>query len=465
MTLPKKIKPNSDGSLRINFGYTPNNVQADIHKNLRRFNVLVLHRRAGKTYLAVHEMFSQALKNKKPRPQYAFIGPNYGQVKRVAWDYMKDLARKLPGHSINEAELRIDVHMPGMDWPVRFYCLGADNPHSLLGIYLDGVVLDEYGSMNPTVWDDVIFPTLTDQQRGNKGWAIFIGTPQGDNHFAKLFHTTQTEGDWYVKRVRASESGIFEKENLDQIKQSYLKRGAWEDYLRNYECDFEAAIKGAYYKNQVFQAQQEGRVVNIPHTESRPVDCYFDLGKSDGTAIWFHQRVGPERRFLDYAEGQGWDIPDIGKVCNGQHVTLEELVANRRRKYLLGTAYLPHDANANRMGMGKSIADQVRDLRVFQRVEVLPRHGVNDGIQQVRSLFSQMWFDPTYCAQGIRALSNYKKSFDEKKQVYSDKPLHDWSSHAADAMRIYAMSDRQAMSPEDLSARYHFITDYDELSY
>jgi phage terminase large subunit len=460
MLRPRIQNPQREHTLEVSFGYTPRELQAEIHRKLQRFSVLVLHRRFGKTILALHQLFSKALQNEQfKRPQYAYIGPTYKQAKKIAWDIMKDIARTIPGAEFNEAELRIDIHLEGRE-PLRIYCMGADNPDSFRGMYFDGVVLDEYAEMDPRVWTQNLRPALSDKTRQAdwNQWAIFIGTPKGRNHFYDIHQLAKKTPGWFTCVYRASETGYVEEKELEAAKREMSD----EEFDQEYECDFSASIKGAYYKQQIRRAEKEGRICRVPHEPVRPVDCSFDLGKSDGCAIWFHQQVGPERRFLDYAAGQGWDVAEIGLQLKGTHDACEW--PERRKQYRYGTAYLPWDANATRMGMGgKSIADQIRELKIFARVEVLPKTPVMDGIQQVRRLFHAMWFDLVTCEAGLEALRNYTKDWNEATKTFSEKPKHNWASHGADGMRTYAMADRPAFDPEAQSAA--ITTDYDIFDY
>lgn len=165
------------GVTRIVIPYAPRKLQDQIHRGFAKFRygVAVCHRRFGKTVLAVNHLQRAAVQCEKPRPRFAYIAPTYAQGKAIAWDYMKHYAAPIPGVRTNESELRIDY--AANDAQVRIY--GADNPDSLRGLYFDGAVLDEYGLMRPNFFPEVIRPTLADR----KGWALFMGTPNGKNQF------------------------------------------------------------------------------------------------------------------------------------------------------------------------------------------------------------------------------------------------------------------------------------------
>ena len=185
----------------VTTGYSPRPLQAKIHRELKRFNVLVCHRRFGKTHLCLNEIIDRGLRCPHRNPQYSYVAPTYGQAKRVAWSILKEYVKDLPNLEINESELRIDIPRPHLGDHVRILLLGAENPGSVRGIYLDGVVLDEFAEMSPVIWSQVLRPALSDRL----GWAIFIGTPKGTNAFYDLYRAAQENKEWYSAIFRASE--------------------------------------------------------------------------------------------------------------------------------------------------------------------------------------------------------------------------------------------------------------------
>lgn len=156
----------------------------EVHREIesKRFFALVAHRRFGKTVLAVNHLIKQAITCKKPSGHFAYVAPLRTQAKAVAWDYLKQYTREIPGRRIHETEL--SVTLPGANGTnARVRIFGADNPDSLRGLYFDAVVLDEVGQMKAGVWEEVIQPALADRQ----GSALFIGTPKGINLFSRLY--------------------------------------------------------------------------------------------------------------------------------------------------------------------------------------------------------------------------------------------------------------------------------------
>lgn len=216
--------------MEIEYPYTPHKHQRELHNAMRshRFGVVVCHRRFGKTFFAINTLVIAALASKRPDARFAYIAPFYKQAKQVAWDYFKQFTHIIPGIQYNESELRIDFPNGAR---IRLY--GGDNPDTLRGIYLDGVVLDEVADMRPTVWGEVIRPTLTDRQ----GWAIFIGTPKGIDLFYEIYQKALTEPDWYAAIYRADETGLINAEELAKARREMSE----QQYAQEFLCDFTAS--------------------------------------------------------------------------------------------------------------------------------------------------------------------------------------------------------------------------------
>lgn len=169
--------------------YAPRPLQREIHKNLKRWNLLVCHRRFGKTVLAINELIKKAVQNDKHNPRYAYVAPLLKQAKQVSWDYLKDFTRPIPDIRINESELRVDF-----PWGARIQLFGADNGDAMRGLYLDGVIMDEYADMSPRFFSEIIRPALSDRQ----GWAIFIGSAKGGTPFHDLYEAIKNDDKWFV---------------------------------------------------------------------------------------------------------------------------------------------------------------------------------------------------------------------------------------------------------------------------
>lgn len=408
----------------ISTGYTPRTHQAKLHQILKRFNVLVCHRRFGKSVFSINEMIDQGVRNQRRNPQYAYVGPSYGQVKRIAWEYIKDYTRSIPGSKPNEAELRVDVPR-GTD-KIRFMLLSAENPDSLRGIYLDGVIFDEYAEMDPVVWSQVVRPALSDRL----GWAIFIGTPKGKNHFYDIFTQAQNLPDWYSTVLKASETRIVPDEELRAAREIMSP----EEYAQEFECDFGAALVGAYFGQQLKLAEAEGRITSVPKQDHLDVHTFWDVGIDDHTAIWFMQEAGREFHFIKYYEQN-----DKGLDHYVQFIKRLE----HEKGYVFGEHYFPHDMMAKELGTGRTRIETIKSLGLTN-ARVIPRQKVEDQISAARLALGRCWFDRVECARGLEALSNYQRKWDNEDKVYMNKPLHNWASHGADAFKQFAIGYKDA---------------------
>lgn len=384
------------------------------HRRTERFAVLVCHRRAGKTVACINDLVDAALRSKLSRPRFAYVAPYRNQAKTVAWDYLRAAIAPLRGlgAETNEVELRADLPNGSQ---VRL--LGADNADALRGIYLDGVVLDEYGDQDPRAWSEVISPALADRQ----GWAVFIGTPKGRNSFYDIWDRGQSDPKWFSMMLRASESGIIPASELEEQRQIKSE----EEYAQEFECSFDAAVVGAYYGKLINQAEADKRIVGVPYDVASPVWTAWDLGIRDATAIWFAQYIGREIHVIDHYEASGVDL--------GHYV--REVVG---KPYFYAGHIVPHDAQAKELGTGKSRLEVLASLGL-KNLTVCPMHRVEDGINAVRVMLPRCWFDATKCKRGLEALKLYRAEIDKKFKILRPRPVHDWTSHSADGFRYLAM--------------------------
>jgi hypothetical protein len=401
---------------RVVIPYAPRELQREIHRALKRFNVLVCHRRFGKTVLCINQLIRKALENTSGNGRYAYVAPFYKQAKQVAWDYLKHYTEPVPGRGVNESELRIDLPNGAR---IRLY--GADDPDALRGIYLDGVVLDEFADMPPRVWTEVLRPALSDR----KGWAIFIGTPKGRNAFWQLYDYAPTDPEWLAAMYKASETGHVEQSELESAKR--IMEDA--EYEQEYECSFTAAIRGAFYGELLNEAEREGRITKVRFDKHLKVFTCWDLGRTDDTVIWFFQVHRGELRFIDYHESNGQDVAFYAQLL---HTKTAE------KGYIYDRHYLPHDARPRTLASNRSVAEQLHALNI-KPLTIVPQLSVQDGIQAARQMIPRAYFDADACADGLEALRQYQREWDDDRKMFKDKALHNWASHAADAFRTGAV--------------------------
>jgi phage terminase large subunit len=395
----------------IEIAYKPREQQLAIHDLMdsKRFGVVVAHRRMGKTVSAINHLIKDALLNQKEAPRYAYIAPTYGQAKRVAWDYLVKYAEPLGGTS-NISELRVDF------WGRRIQLFGSDNPETLRGQYFDGVILDEIGDQNPKIWTDIVRPALADR----KGWCLFIGTPKGHNHFKELRDRAEKEEGWGLLEFKASETGV-----VDDVELKAAKNEMGEDkYRQEFECSFDAAVEGSYYGQILNELEDKKHMQEIPREELSRTFTAWDLGMGDSTSIWVAQLVGTEVRLIDYYENHGVGLDHYVKWI-------------KDNDYLKAEHILPHDVRVRELGTGKSRMEMLEESGL--EVKIAPRMGLDDGIQAVRRLLPRCWFNVPQVQTGLNCLRNYRRDYDEKRKIFFERPLHDWSSHGSDSFRYLAL--------------------------
>jgi hypothetical protein len=395
----------------IEIAYKPREQQLAIHELMdsKRFGVVVAHRRMGKTVSAINHLIKEAILNQKEAPRYAYIAPTYGQAKRVAWDYLVKYAEPLGGTS-NISELRVDF------WGRRIQLFGSDNPETLRGQYFDGVILDEIGDQNPKIWTDIIRPALADR----KGWCLFIGTPKGHNHFKELRDRAEKEDGWGLLEFKASETGVVDD---TELKAARSEMGE-DKYRQEFECSFDAAVEGSYYGQILNELEDKKHMQEIPWEELSRTFTAWDLGMGDSTSIWVAQLVGTEIRLIDYYENHGVGLDHYVKWIKDNDYSKAEHI-------------LPHDVRVRELGTGKSRLEMLEEAGL--EIKIAPRMSLDDGIQAVRRILPRCWFNVPKVQTGLNCLRNYRRDYDEKRKIFYERPLHDWSSHGSDSFRYLAL--------------------------
>lgn len=430
--------------------------QWTLYESFARWNVWVCHRRFGKTMLCLYKLLDEVFACEKPRPRFAYVAPLYRQAKSIAWDTLKFFVSHIPGTKVNEQELRVDF--PQND--SRIQLLGADSPDTLRGMYLDGVVLDEFAQMQPRAWREVIRPALSDR----KGWAVFIGTPFSRNHFYELAmraQARQAEGDkaWSYHLYRASETGILSADELASARETMNE---WE-YLQEYECAWDAPIPGSYFQEEFSVIAAQNRIRPLVYDPYTPTYTAWDLGWNDVNAIWYFQPKGREIHFIDYDEASSIPLAPPDYPQPGDNVDKTWLAIVRSKPYIYDHSKLrepltrepyerhfgPHDLEQTEYGSGKTrygIALHHPIERYRLRFTVIPRGPVYDRIAAARRLLQRAVFDAERCARGLDALRSYKRAWNEGAQTFMDHPCHDWASNGADAF-CYAAQGIEGEAP------------------
>lgn len=397
--------------------------------------VVVWHRRAGKDSLALNWT---AAASQYRRGVYWHMLPSAKQGRKVVWDGIDKQGRRIIDQvfppdirkAVNQQEMRIELQN-GSIWQV----VGSDNYDSLVGANPVGVVFSEYSVANPAAWN-FIRPILAE----NGGWALFIYTPRGRNHGYDIYKMALENDDWFSQIMTIKDSKAFDEKLVDMERKAGMPEAMIQ---QEFYCSFDAAIMGAYYGEAIKTAKDAGRVSESVTLEpSLKVNTAWDLGIDDATAIWFFQvSPGGEIRVIDYHEGHGGGIHDYAKV-------LEE------RGYVYDQHLLPHDVKVRELGTGRSRLETFERLGI--RGTVVPRLGVEDGVEAVRNILPLCWFNEEKTRRGLDALEQYRQDWDEKHQTF--KRVHDWTSHAADAFRYLAVGLRER---RDLGFQFDGAVDWD----
>lgn len=412
------------GRREIVIPYAPRDVFLPFHGRAERWGCVVAHRRAGKTVACVNDLIKRAIVDGKSQGRYAYVAPYFGQAKAVAWDYLLYYSEPVRRQA-NHSDLWVEL-LNGS----RVRLFGSDNADAMRGIALDGVVIDETADHKPRVWGEIIRPALADRS----GWAVFIGTPKGHDAFYDIYQQAQASPDWYASLLKASETRILPEAELADARKGMTA----DQYAQEFECSFEAAILGAIYAKELDEARSQGRIASVPYDKALKVDTWWDLGVGDATAIIFTQTAGREIRVIDYYEASGEGLPHYASVLQG-------------KGYLYGKHNAPHDIQVRELGSGRSRLETAANLGIA--FQVIPLASLEDGIHAARMLVCRCVFDAKKCQPLIEALQHYRWDYNDRLAEFKTRPVHDWSSHGADAYRYLALGFKDERTKRE--ARTH----------
>ena len=391
------------------------------------------HRRWGKDAIALHYTATAMMQRKG---NYWHMLPAYNQCRKAIWDAVDPNTGQNRLDDVFPKEIRSTTRISDMFIEVKngstWQLTGSDSFNSLVGSPPVGLVYSEYALSNPMSWL-YLSPILEE----NGGWAAFISTSRGDNHFRRLIDYAIKTPEWFGQILPATDTPVFTPKQLLEIKAELIAQFGDELGLamfnQEYLCSFLGAVMGSYFGKQMDFAEKDGRITKVPHQPGQEVDTFWDLGIDDSMTIWFMQPCGRAFNFIDYYENSGYGLEHYAKVL-------------KEKPYTYGNHYMPHDANAREMTnseIAKSRKEVAQDLGI-KPIEVIQRARNMDLIMQVqipavRNILSQCWFDADKCADGISALKNFRTEYDEIKKKLGNRYLHDWSSHAASAFITFAV--------------------------
>ena len=386
--------------------------------------VVAWHRRAGKDLTCVNIM---AIKAFQRVGTYWYVLPYANQARRIVWNGMTGEGKKFidyfPKEVVekkSEQEMRIHLKNGSV-----IQLMGSDDPDKMVGANPIGVVFSEYSISDPSAWQ-LINPILAE----NGGWALFNGTPRGENHFYKVLLRAQSEGDWYSSHLSVKDTKVIPADELRKARNELNNEARFQS---EYMCSFKTPVEGAYYGAQINKAYKEKRVMDtIAVDPMLPVHTAWDLGMDDATTIWFVQLFKNEIRVVHYYENSGEGLPHYARYLH---------VWSNQKDVTYGKHYAPHDIKVRELGTGKSRLETARGLGLkFVTVKKL---AIIDGIEAVRNILNRCWFAKDGCYAGLEALKGYHKEFDSSRGVFRKTPVHDKNSHGADAFRTLAVGLKQ----------------------
>jgi phage terminase large subunit len=416
--------------------FTPRDWQRPLIDDNAKRIVAVVHRRAGKSTALMWRGIRRCMLERKPMPRVVHILP-YGVMwaRTGQWNALAEAVRAIPGAEVRKASVSVAFANGSV-----FQCGGADNQDSWRGGYADEVILDEFDDTPTSMVPLVIEPMLADRD----GVLVRSGTPKGKGLLQAAYDRARTTPGYSSYLLDYTKTHALSAAAIDRLRQEMSE----EEFAQELCCSFEAPNSGSYYGKLMQQAEEDGRVGNVPHEPTLRVWTAWDLGIHDSTAIWFVQTLrSGEWRVIDYIEGSGEGLEYYARLL-------------QQRGYAYERHLLPHDAEVRELGSGRSRIETLHGLGV-RPTRVLGQHNVADGINAVRMALPRCWFDAAKCALGIRALRNYRREWNESAQTWRSTPVHDHASHGADAFRYMSLgvrdNDRRPLAEPTWSSQYETV--------
>ena len=389
----------------------------------------VWHRRAGKDEICLHHAAVSMIR----RPgNYWHCLPEYNQGRKAIWTAINANTGKRRIDEVFPDQLRENVSdnemfirfRNGSTWQV----VGSDRYDATLGGGVAGITYSEWALSNPSAWA-YHRPMLVE----NKGWAAFITTPRGHNHAKALFDHASQNPNWFCELLTARDTHALSDAELDDALREYQALYGEDigtaQFQQEYLCSWNAAILGAFFALEMAAVRNEERIVEVDAIDGY-VHRAWDLGVRDDTAIWWFQTVGAQVFILDCYAASGVGVEHFA-----------EAIEQRERKHgwQRGDDYVPHDAKIKEWGTGRTRVETMQRLGL--KPILVPLASIGDGINAVRRVLPLSVFHPR-CEEGISALEQYRREWDDEKKAFRASAVHDWTSHFADAFRYLAQSWR-----------------------
>lgn len=470
-------KPKMPEVITLPYKFTPREYQLPVLRYYdempaRQRAFLLAHRRTGKDLLAWNILIKET---QKRVGTYWHVLPLLNQARKIIWtgstkDGIPFLDFIPPPLIASKRDDDMSIRLTNGS---LIQLVGADRFDSLVGSNPVGVNLSEFALMKPSVWD-YLSPILNE----NDGWANFITTPRGRNHAFDLFKsmvdaTTNKGAKYFVQVLTVDDTRkplldnggneILGKNGLpvmvpvitSEMIQEQRDMGIPEEIIQQeYYCSFEAGMVGSYYTEAFAKLEKEGRAVKdlSMFDAEKPVYTAWDLGFSDAMAIWYFQIDGKKIKVIEYNEFTGRSLIECCHIVNAAWDKLRDdcgwsddkvsrIIAQyqHHENYKYHKVHFgPHDLDQTDISIGVTRRSVAKQHGI--KFKLVPRTDVQSGIDLVRRVLINVWFELSRCNDGVRALKEYHKKWNEDRQMFEEKPEHDWASHGSDAFRYLAQA-------------------------
>lgn len=375
--------------------------------NKKRFNVLVVHRRAGKTVWAVLDELIIAIKE---RWDYWYIAPTYRQAKKIAWRLIQKFWDQIWDFKYNASELIVTYNNGS-----TISLFGAENPDSLRWLDLRWVIFDEYAQQPASIYSEIVFPMIN----ANWWWVTWIGTPKGKNAFYQLYQRAIKDDRFYTMLLRHADTKLLSTEQIEDARKEMTE----EEFEQEYNCSWEAYMRGSVYGKELSLAYAEWRVRKDIYDPSLPVTTFWDLGISDAMAILFTQTVWQEIRIIDHYTNTWYWLEHYANKL-------------KEKEYKYNAHYFPHDIRNRELSTWLTRIETAVKL-LGDICKIVPQNSIESGIDAWRMIFKKLWINEEL-TDFINNLSLYQYEWDDKLGQFKKQPIHDFTSHDADAFRYLA---------------------------
>lgn len=409
--------------------------QAFENKKYKKF-LIVNPRRSGKDYEWWALMIREAI---RIPGLYLYCLPTFSQARSVIWEGKtnkgENFIDEIPKALITK--IRNDTMSINLANGSLIRLVGSDSYNtSIIGSNPRMIVFSEYALCDENAYKLAAMPIL----RANDGIVALISTPRGKNHMYELYQIARNSEDWFTQFLTIEDTGHI---SAHEVRKEIESGEISEDLaMQEYYCSWERGQEGSYYAKYIDKMRLQSRIGHVPWEPYHKVHTAWDLGIKDATVIIFFQVIGETVRIIDYHEQSDKGMDHFANI-----------VLNKQ--YVYGSHFPPHDIMVRELSRGLSRREMYRELGIKFTEPVMI--GIEDGIELCRRTFNKVWIDEQNCKKLIKSLENYREEYDDKRKVYKGRPLHDHTSHGADAFRYLCASlpkTKDGLSKERLERNY-----------